>query len=174
MDPSCLYSRDARNYRKYSYKSRPTTPFLQNSKPQFFFGLCAVIKNSLTIFPVFHHESTNLICVEYIHAVITAAQFAKYTIDKWFSRRNSDVNIYMSARFHTKLIIIVKVFVAIKFVNISYVISDGKVPVDETSKERKVLTYSLVQLIIIGVFVLLGLIYSLGFLYFNISKRRHK
>ncbi|CAB4040667.1 gamma-aminobutyric acid type B receptor subunit 2-like isoform X1, partial [Paramuricea clavata] len=50
----------------------------------------------------------------------------------------------------------------------------GKVPVDETSKERKVLTYSLVQLIIIGVFVLLGLIYSLGFLYFNISKRSHK
>ena len=60
------------------------------------------------------------------------------------------------------------------FITASCVISDGKVPVDETRKERKILTYSLVQLIIIGVFAVLGLIYSLGFLYFNISKRNHK
>ena len=51
---------------------------------------------------------------------------------------------------------------------------DGKVPLDETTKERKVLNYSLVQLIFIGVFAVLGLIYSLGLLYFNISKRNHK
>ncbi|XP_028407401.1 gamma-aminobutyric acid type B receptor subunit 2-like isoform X2 [Dendronephthya gigantea] len=51
---------------------------------------------------------------------------------------------------------------------------DGKVPVDETRKERKVLIYSLAQLILIGVFAVLGLIYSLGLLYFNIEKRNHK
>ena len=60
------------------------------------------------------------------------------------------------------------------YLSLFLVISDGKVPLDETKKEEKVLTYSLVQLIFIDVFAVLGLIYSLGFLYFNISKRNHK
>ena len=50
----------------------------------------------------------------------------------------------------------------------------GKVPLDGARKERKVLNCSLLQLIFVSVFAVIGLIYSLGFLYFNISKRNHK
>ncbi|CAB4042615.1 Hypothetical predicted protein [Paramuricea clavata] len=51
---------------------------------------------------------------------------------------------------------------------------DGKVPVDETTKERKVSTYSILQLSVIGVFAVFGLLYSILLLHFNISKRNHK
>ena len=58
--------------------------------------------------------------------------------------------------------------------NFSILISDGKVPADETKKERKIWTYSVVELVIIGVFAVLGVIYSLGLLCFNIINRNHK
>jgi hypothetical protein len=51
---------------------------------------------------------------------------------------------------------------------------DGKVPVDETTKERKILTYSVAQLVVTGVLAVFGLLYSIFLLYFNISKRNHK
>ncbi|CAB4023916.1 gamma-aminobutyric acid type B receptor subunit 2-like isoform X1, partial [Paramuricea clavata] len=49
----------------------------------------------------------------------------------------------------------------------------GKIPVDETTKERKILTYSILQLVVIGAFAVFGLLYSIFFLFFNISKRNH-
>ncbi|CAB4027904.1 gamma-aminobutyric acid type B receptor subunit 2-like isoform X1, partial [Paramuricea clavata] len=51
---------------------------------------------------------------------------------------------------------------------------DGKVPVDETTKERKILTYSILQLVVIAALAVFGLLYSIFLLYFNISKRNHK
>ena len=51
---------------------------------------------------------------------------------------------------------------------------DGKIPADGTSKEDRILTYSLVQLIIVGVFAIFGVAYSVTFLYFNVSKRNHR
>jgi uncharacterized membrane protein len=54
------------------------------------------------------------------------------------------------------------------------VLADGKVPVDETTKERKILTYSILQLVVIAALAGFGLLYSIFLLYFNISKRNHK
>ena len=53
-------------------------------------------------------------------------------------------------------------------------VSDGKVHAAETKKERKIWTYSVVELIINGVFAVLGVIYSLGLLCFNVINRNHK
>ncbi|XP_028407396.1 gamma-aminobutyric acid type B receptor subunit 2-like [Dendronephthya gigantea] len=51
---------------------------------------------------------------------------------------------------------------------------DGKIPVDETRKERKIMTYSIFQLAVIWILAVLGLFYSIFFFHFNISKRKHK
>ena len=55
-----------------------------------------------------------------------------------------------------------------------HLLEDGKIPVDSTTKEEKILTYSTLQLVVIGILAGFGLLYSIFFLHFNISKRNHR